>query len=338
MRVLVTGGAGFIGSHTLVSLIESGHEPIVIDNLVNNSADVIDRVSDITGTPITFFEIDARDTDALATLLRDFDCEATIHFAGLKAVAESVDRPLEYYRNNLDSTLSVCEAVLATSTRERPPRIIFSSSATVYGDPQFLPITEEHPVGQNISNPYGHTKHFGEQILKDLCLAHPDAQAIALRYFNPIGAHESGLIGENPKGVPNNLAPYILKVAAGELPYVKIFGDDYDTPDGTGVRDYVHVMDIAEGHVAALKLISRGFHTINLGTGYGTSVVELISAFATASGQTIPTVLLPRREGDVASYFASTNRAQRLLGWSAHRKVDEACADLWSWQQLDPSS
>lgn len=336
MRVLVTGGAGFIGSHTLVELIENGHEPLVVDNLINSSRESLARVTQITGAPIAFHEFDVCDAERLTQLLTEYPCDAAIHFAGLKAVGESVAQPLMYYRNNLDSTLSVAEAVQATSAAHRPPRIIFSSSATVYGVPQFLPYTEEHPVGQGITNPYGQTKYMGEQIIQDLTRADPSFQAIALRYFNPIGAHPSGLIGEDPQQIPNNLAPYIAQVASGRRERIGIFGDDYDTIDGTGVRDYVHVMDLAAGHVAALKFTTPGFHAINLGTGIGTSVKELISAFEDAVGKPLPAQVLPRRDGDLPSYFAETELATELLGWSAQRDITEACSDMWAWQSSNP--
>ena len=336
MRVLVTGGAGYIGSHTLVELIENGHEPLVVDNLVNSNMESLARVTQITGVPISFHEFDVCDVERLTQLLAENPCDAIIHFAGLKAVGESVAQPLMYYRNNIDSTLSVVEAVTATRISDRPLRIIFSSSATVYGAPQFLPYTEEHPVGQAITNPYGQTKYMCEQILKDVARAVPNFQAIALRYFNPIGAHHTGLIGEDPQQVPNNLAPYIAQVAAGMREKVGIFGDDYDTVDGTGVRDYVHVMDLAAGHVAALNFTTPGFHAINLGTGIGTSVKQLISAFEAAVGRPLPEQVLPRRDGDLPSYFSATNLAEKLLGWSAQKNIHEACVDMWSWQSSNP--
>lgn len=336
MRVLVTGGAGYIGSHTLVELINHGHKPLVVDNLINSSQDSLAHVTEITGAPIEFFEFDVCDAGRLTQLLTKNPCDAAIHFAGLKAVGESVSQPLAYYRNNIDSTLSVVEALIATSSSVRPPRMIFSSSATVYGEPQFLPYTEDHPVGQAITNPYGQTKYMGEQILKDLTHANPSFQAIALRYFNPIGAHPSGLLGEDPKQTPNNLAPYIAQVAKGERGFIGIFGDDYDTIDGTGVRDYVHVMDLAAGHVAALKFDTSGFHAFNLGTGVGTSVRQLISAFEAAVGRPLPAKVLPRRAGDLPSYYAETKRAEKLLGWVACRDINEACVDMWSWERSNP--
>ena len=337
MRVLVTGGAGYIGSHTVIELIEHGHEPIVVDNLCNSSAESLTRVQQLTGKPFEIHKFDVCDTERLTMLLTKRRCEVTIHFAGLKAVGESVEYPARYYRNNLDSTLSVVDAVMATSSQLQPPRIIFSSSATVYGEPQFLPLTEDHPVGQNITNPYGQTKYMCEQILADVAKAHPNFQAIALRYFNPIGAHPSGFIGEDPKQTPNNLAPFIAQVAVGRRESVGIFGDDYDTADGTGVRDYIHVMDLAAGHVAALGFTTSGFHAINLGTGTGTSVRQLISSFEKAICRAIPSELRPRRSGDIASSYASAERAHELLGWASSRKIDEACADMWAWQHSNPN-
>lgn len=333
MRVLVTGGAGYIGSHTLISLIENGYEPIVIDNLSNSSLDNIEAVRVITGKPVIFHELDARDTHELVALLLDKPCEAVIHFAGLKAVGESVADPINYYKNNLEATISVCEAVAKTSTKHKPSRIIFSSSATVYGEPQFLPLTEDHPTGVNISNPYGWTKFMGEQILKDFCNANPKAQAISLRYFNPIGAHSSCLIGESPRGNPNNLAPYILKVASGELSFLPIFGADYDTPDGTGIRDYVDVMDLSEGHVKALDFAYPGFHAFNLGTGKGTSVLELVGTFEKVANVTIPYEIKPRRLGDVEATYSSVDLANKKLNWSPRRSLTESFRYSWNFEQ-----
>jgi UDP-glucose 4-epimerase len=337
MRVLVTGGAGYIGSHTVLELIENGHEPIVVDNFVNSSPESLRRVEELAGQPVESHNFDVRDAQQLTTLLQTTPVEATIHFAALKAVGESVEKPLDYYRNNLDATLSVLEAVQATRTEARPGRVIFSSSATVYGDPQELPITESSPVGVGITNPYGWTKLMGEQFLKDVCVADSSFQAIALRYFNPIGAHASGRIGEDPGQIPNNLAPYISQVASGKLERIGIFGNDYDTPDGTGVRDYIHVMDLAAGHVAALNYSQPGFHAINLGTGKGTSVLELICAFEAAVGHALASAILPRRPGDIAECYADTALAEELLCWRAQRSIADACADAWRWQSANPA-
>lgn len=336
MRVLVTGGAGYIGSHTLVELINHGYEPLVVDNLVNSSKESLARVTQITGTHIEFHEFDVCDVERLTQLLTEKPCEATIHFAGLKSVGESLEHPLTYYRNNTDSTLSVVEAVQATSSADRPPRIIFSSSATVYGAPQFLPYTEDHPVGQGITNPYGQTKYFCEQIIKDVCRANPTFQAIALRYFNPIGAHPSGLIGEDPQQIPSNLAPFIAQVAIGRREFIGIYGDDFDTIDGTGVRDYVHVMDIASGHVSALDLDLPGFHAFNLGTGVGTSVKQLISSFEDAVGRKLPSKVLPRRLGDIAISYADVKFAQEIIGWTPKRTISDSCEDIWLWNTKNP--
>lgn len=336
MRILVTGGTGYIGSHTVLSLIEHGFEPVVIDNLSNSSAESLRRVEKLTGTSVEFHEFDLRETDRLTALLTENPVDAVIHFAGLKAVGESVEKPLMYYRNNLDSTMSLIDAVQATSSSTRPGRIIFSSSATVYGEPQSLPITEAAPTGQSLTNPYAQTKYMCEQILQDVYSANADFQAISLRYFNPIGAHPSGDIGEDPSQIPNNLAPYITQVAVGRLERLGIFGDDYPTPDGTGVRDYIHVMDLAEGHVAALNNSTPGFHAINLGTGHGTSVFELLHAFETAAGRPIPYEVLPRRAGDIPTCFAATDAAKSFLGWRAQRSIDEACRDAWNWQSKNP--
>ena len=336
MRVLVTGGTGYIGSHTVLSLIEHGHEPVVVDNLSNSSSESLRRVEKLTGSTIEFHQFDVRDTGRLTDLLSHSTFDASIHFAGLKAVGESVEKPLTYYRNNLDSTMSLIEAVKTTSTRAHPGRIIFSSSATVYGDPSHLPITEETPSGIGLTNPYGQTKYMCEKILEDVCIASPDFQAIALRYFNPIGAHPSGLIGEDPAQIPNNLAPYITQVAVGRRERLGIFGNDYPTPDGTGVRDYIHVMDLAEGHVAALSFVAPGFQAVNLGTGSGTSVLELLHAFETVVGTEIPFRFMGRRAGDIASCYASTDLASTLFSWRSQRTIQEACADAWRWQNANP--
>lgn len=336
MRVLVTGGAGYIGSHTVLSLIEHGHEPIVVDNLCNSSAESLRRVENISGTSVEFHEFDVSDSDRLTALLDENPVEAVIHFAGLKAVGESVEKPLTYYRNNLDTTMSVVEALQATSSSTKPARIIFSSSATVYGDPGVLPYIESLPTGIDLASPYAQSKYMCEEILRDVCHAVSDFQAISLRYFNPIGAHPSGDIGEDPSQIPNNLAPYITQVAVGRLERLGVFGNDYPTRDGTGVRDYIHVMDVAEGHIAALNFITPGFHAVNLGTGQGTSVMELVHAFETASGVKIPYEVKPRRDGDLAEYFASADLAANTFGWRAQRSVEEACHDAWNWQSKNP--
>jgi UDP-glucose 4-epimerase len=336
MRVLVTGGAGYIGSHTVLELIEQGHEPVVVDNLVNSSRESLHRVAEITGHEVVFHEADACDTEALIRILSTSPCDAVIHFAGLKAVGESVAHPLSYYRNNLDATMAVAEAVRTMSTPDAPGRIVFSSSATVYGDPGPEPVAEGSRVGVGITNPYGWTKFMGEQLLHDVARANDGLQVIALRYFNPVGAHSSGRIGEDPTGVPNNLAPFVAQVAGGLRPSVGIFGDDYDTIDGTGVRDYIHVMDLAAGHVAALNFAEAGFHAINLGSGAGTSVRQLISAFEQAVGHPIAADVLPRRSGDVASCVADPALAARLLGWSTERTIQDAVTDAWRWQSMNP--
>lgn len=336
MRVLVTGGAGYIGSHTVLELIEQGHEPVVMDNLVNSSRESLHRVSELTGHDVILHEGDVSDVEAVTRILLTTPCDAVIHFAGLKAVGESVEKPLSYYRNNLDTTMAVAEAVRATATPEAPGRIIFSSSATVYGDPGATPISEATPTGTGITNPYGWTKFMGEQILHDVARAHVGLQVVALRYFNPVGAHRSGRIGEDPTGIPNNLAPFVAQVAGGRRPSVGIFGDDYATIDGTGVRDYIHVMDLAAGHVAALNFLDSGFHAINLGSGTGTSVRQLITAFEQAVGHPIATEVLPRRSGDVASCVANPARARELLGWSTVRTIEDACTDAWRWQSMNP--
>lgn len=331
MKVLVTGGTGYIGSHTVVELIKSGHEPIVVDNLINSKRSVIDRIEQITDKSVNFYELDVRDTNSLADVLISHPCEAVFHFAGLKAVGESVQKPLLYYKTNIESTTSLIQAVVQTSNEERPPRIVFSSSATVYGKPQFLPFTEDHPSGQNILNPYGYSKYFCEQIIKDVSFSIPNMQAIILRYFNPIGSHPSGLIGEDPLGIPNNLAPYITKVAIGQIPKIKVFGTDYPTKDGSGVRDYIHVCDLAAGHVAALALEDSGVHAFNLGTGKGTSVFELIGAFEKSIGRKLPIELCNRRPGDLPSYWASISNAQLNLSWQPQLSIETACEDMMAW-------
>ena len=335
MRVLVTGGAGYIGSHTVLALLEQGHFPVVIDNLSNSSVESLNRVSEITGKQIEFHNIHLCDERAFRLFMREQSFDAILHFAGFKAVGESVANPLKYYENNIGSTVSLLKAINASKSTA-PPKVIFSSSATVYGSSTELPLTESSKTGEGITNPYGYTKFVCERILTDTVAANPAFQAIALRYFNPIGAHESGKIGEDPAGIPNNLAPFITQVASGKLSELAVFGDDYDTTDGTGVRDYIHVMDVAEGHVAALNLYEPGFHAVNLGTGQGTSVFELLNAFETCVGKPIPFAIHARRPGDIATCYADTSKAKTLLGWSSSRDINLACEDAWRWQSQNP--
>lgn len=332
MKVLVTGGAGYIGSHTIIELIAAGHTPVVVDNLANSSAESIKRVEKITGSQITFHQFDLREPAKLDNLFVAENFDAVVHFAGLKAVGESVEKPLLYYQNNLDSTLVLLETMQKHSVK----KLIFSSSATVYGTPSELPLTEESTVGVGITNPYGWTKYMIERIIEGVCTASPDFEATILRYFNPVGAHESGLIGEDPQGIPNNLLPFVSQVAVGKRPHVNVFGDDYDTPDGTGVRDYIHVVDLARGHVAALSHMKPGTNVYNLGTGKGTSVLELIKAFGDAAGKDIPYEIVPRRPGDIASCYASPTKAEAELGWNATLSIEQACADSWRWQSENP--
>ena len=333
MRILVTGGAGYIGSHTCVELLNQGHEVVVFDNLYNSSEEALKRVEKITGKTLTFYKADMLDRDAMEEIFSKEKIDAVIHFAGLKAVGESVAKPLEYYYNNITGTLILCDVMRKHGVK----KIIFSSSATVYGDPAFVPITEECPKGK-ITNPYGQTKAMLEQILTDFHTADPEWNVILLRYFNPVGAHESGLIGEDPKGIPNNLTPYITQVAVGKLKEVAVFGNDYDTPHGTGVRDYIHVVDLAIGHVKALKKFEDkpDVYIYNLGTGRGYSVLEVIQAFSKAVGRDIPYVIKPRRPGDIATCYADSTKAKNELGWTAERGIDEMCADSWRWQSMNP--
>ncbi len=332
MNILVTGGAGYIGSHTVVELLAKQHRVVVADNLVNSSPEAIRRLETITQQTIPFFEIDLRDRVKLEALFRDHSFDAVIHFAGLKAVGESVQKPLEYYNNNLYSTL----VLLETMQKFEVKKLVFSSSATVYGDPQELPIQETTRTGVGITNPYGQSKYIIEQILTDFAKADPSMAITILRYFNPIGAHDSGLIGEDPNGIPNNLLPYISQVAVGKLQQVSVFGDDYDTPDGTGVRDYIHVVDLAKGHLASLDHIKPGINIYNLGTGKGTSVLELIKAFEKASQKTIPYQIVERRQGDIATCYASAEKAKQELHWQAEKTIDQACQDSWRWQSNNP--
>lgn len=331
-KVLVTGGAGYIGTHTIIELIESGYDVVVVDNLVNSNQESLRRVEKITNTTIPFYEMDLRDKDRLDELFSQHKFDTVIHFAGLKAVGESVQKPLEYYSNNLDSTLVLLESMKAHGVT----KLIFSSSATVYGEPEELPLTETSRIGVGITNPYGQTKFMIEQILKDVSIADPTFEITLLRYFNPVGAHKSGLIGEDPKGLPNNLLPYITQVAVGKLEKVSVYGSDWNTPDGTGVRDYIHVVDLAKGHIAALAHSKPGAHVYNLATGKGVSVLELIAALGKAAGKDIPYQIVSRRPGDVASCYASPAKANAELKWKAEHSIEEACEDSWRWQSQNP--
>ena len=332
--ILVTGGAGFIGSHTCVELLESGYDVVVIDNLSNACEESLKRVEKITGKTLKFYKGDIADKELMDKILTENDIYAVIHIAGLKAVGESVQKPLEYYTNNISGTLAMCDVMRKHGVKN----IIFSSSATVYGDPAEIPITEKCPKGQ-CTNPYGWTKSMLEQILTDNQFAAKEWNEILLRYFNPIGAHKSGLIGEDPNGIPNNLMPYITKVATGELPRVNVFGNDYPTPDGTGVRDYIHVMDLATGHVNAIDKIKEtpGVKVYNLGTGKGYSVLDVIKNFSEASGIDIPYVITDRRPGDIAECYSDATLAKEELGWEAKYDIKEMCADSWNWQKNNPN-
>ena len=334
MRILVTGGAGYIGSHTCIELINAGYDVVVLDNLCNSSKESLNRVEKIVGREIKFYEADIRDAKALKEIFAAEEIDAVIHFAGLKAVGESVAKPLEYYDNNINGTLVLCSAMKDAGVKN----IIFSSSATVYGDPAFIPITEECPKGQ-CTNPYGWSKSMLEQILTDIHTSDPEWNVVLLRYFNPVGAHKSGTIGENPKGIPNNLMPYITQVAVGKREFLGVFGDDYNTPDGTGVRDYIHVVDLADGHVKALKKIEEkaGVCVYNLGTGNGYSVLDMVKAFSKACGKDLPYKILERRPGDIAMCYADPAKAKEELGWEAIRGLDEMCEDSWRWQSTNPN-
>ncbi|MCC8049769.1 MAG: UDP-glucose 4-epimerase GalE [Clostridiales bacterium] len=334
MAVLVTGGAGYIGSHTCVELLNNGYEVVVMDNLYNSNEKAIERVEQITGKKITFYNADMLDRDAVDAIFEKESIDSVIHFAGYKAVGESVRKPLEYYHNNITGTLTLCDVMRKHGVK----KIIFSSSATVYGDPAFVPITEDCPKGQ-ITNPYGQTKGMLEQILTDLHVSDPEWNVVLLRYFNPIGAHKAGIIGEDPKGIPNNLVPYIAQVAVGKLEKLGVFGDDYDTPDGTGVRDYIHVVDLANGHVKAMKKFDDepAVRIYNLGTGNGYSVLQVLHAFEKACGKTLPYEIKPRRAGDIATCYADPKKAKEELGWEAQYGIDEMCADTWRWQSMNPN-
>ena len=333
MNVLVTGGAGYIGSHTCIHLAEAGNRVTIIDNLSNSKEESIRRIRKITGTDIEFYKLDLLDAEALDELFGNNDFESVVHFAGLKAVGESVAKPLEYYHNNITGTLNLCKSMKKHKVRN----IVFSSSATVYGDPQTVPITEDFPL--SATNPYGRTKLMIEEILKDLHVSDGNWNISLLRYFNPVGAHASGLIGEDPNGIPNNLVPYISQVAAGKLEKLSVFGGDYPTRDGTGVRDYIHVEDLAAGHLKALDKLEEnpGVVIYNLGTGRGYSVLEMIAAFERVSGRKIPYVITERRPGDIAECYADPTKAGRELNWTANMDIDAMCRDSWNWQQKNPN-
>lgn len=333
MAILLTGGAGFIGSHTAVSLLDAGLDIVIVDNFDNSSPKVLDRIEAITGKRPPLVEADCCDHAAMERVFSSFDITGVIHFAGLKAVGESVQKPLRYYRNNLDSALTVLEVMRKHGCR----RFVFSSSATVYGD-QPAPLYETAPTG-GCSNPYGWTKFMIEEILKSAALADPELSVVLLRYFNPIGAHPSGLIGENPNGIPNNLMPYITQVAIGRREKLTIFGNDYDTPDGTGVRDYIHVVDLAEGHLCALRYAEQhsGCEVFNLGTGHGVSVQEMVDTFSAVNAVPVPHVIGPRRAGDLATVFAAPAKAEKILGWQAKKTLADMCRDSWNWQSKNPT-
>lgn len=332
MTILLTGGAGFIGSHTCVELIHAGFDVVIADNFYNSSVEVINRLAQITGKPVKYYDVDVCDAAALSRVFDANSIDAAIHFAGYKAVGESVEKPLEYYRNNLDSTMTLCEVM----RQHGVSRIVFSSSATVYGTTQTMPLVETMLTG--CTNPYGWTKYMIEQILTDVAHAYPDWAVALLRYFNPIGAHESGLIGEDPVGIPNNLMPFVAQVASGKLAKLRVYGDDYPTPDGTGVRDYIHVVDLAKGHVAACRYLldHTGCEVFNLGTGVGYSVLDVVRTFERVNGIPIPYEVVGRRAGDIATCYADASKAQHMLAWKAEKTLDEMCRDSWHWQSGNP--
>jgi UDP-glucose 4-epimerase len=332
MSILVTGGAGYIGSHTCVELLNAGYEIIVVDNLSNSKEEALRRVLELTGRDLEFFKADLLDRRALEQIFQSRPIEAVIHFAGLKAVGESVSIPLKYYENNVGGTIVLCQVMQKFNVKN----LVFSSSATVYGDPHQVPVLEDFPL--SATNPYGRSKLMIEDILRDLHQSDPDWNIALLRYFNPVGAHASGRIGEDPNGIPNNLVPYIAQVAVGKLPYLKVFGSDYPTPDGTGVRDYIHVVDLAVGHIRAVEKLksSPGIQAYNLGTGHGYSVLDVIHAFEKACGKSLPYEIVERRPGDVAVTYADPSRAEKEMGWKAQRGIDEMCTDVWHWQSQNP--
>lgn len=332
MNILVTGGAGYIGSHTCVELLKNGHDIVVVDNLSNSKAESLKRIESITGKPLIFFKADLRDKESLRKIFYQKPIDSVIHFAGLKAVGESVSMPLEYYHNNITGTLILCEVMKETGVKS----IVFSSSATVYGDPAAVPIREDFPVGA--TNPYGRTKWMIEEILRDLFISDPEWRIALLRYFNPVGAHPSGDLGEDPNGIPNNLMPFIAQVAVGKLSELNVFGNDYPTPDGTGVRDYIHVVDLAKGHLKALEKLNKatGVYTYNLGTGIGYSVLDMVRAFEKACGKKIPYKITERRPGDIAECYADPSLAYKELGWKTEKTLDDMTADTWRWQSKNP--
>lgn len=332
MNILVTGGTGYIGSHTLVSLYEAGYTAVVVDNLVNSSEESLRRVETITGQTIPFHQVDLRDRNALDAIFSEHALDGVIHFAGLKAVGESVQKPLEYYDNNIGGSVTLLEVM----REHNVDKLIFSSSATVYGTAP-IPYVETEQTGVGITNPYGQTKFMIEQIMKDTAASSAALQFVALRYFNPIGAHPSGSIGEDPQGIPNNLMPFITQTAIGRREKLQIFGDNYATPDGTCVRDYIHVMDLARGHVAALEHLKPGFDAINLGSGRGVSVLELVNAFQDATGVNVPYEIAPRRDGDLPEFYADATKAASVLGWHTELTAQQACEDTWKWQTQNPS-
>lgn len=333
MTILVTGGAGYIGSHTVLELLSIGHQVIVVDNLSNSSQESLHRVASITGKSPVFYEVDLLDKEKLDAIFQNHDIDSVIHFAGYKAVGESVQKPMMYYQNNIDSTLILCE----TMKKHGVTNIVFSSSATVYGDPETVPITEESPLFA--TNPYGRTKLFIEYILRDLYVSDNTWNIALLRYFNPVGAHKSGLIGEDPNDIPNNLMPFVSQVAVGKLEQLSVFGNDYPTPDGTGVRDYIHVVDLAIGHLKAIEKLEEnpGLVIYNLGTGKGTSVLDMVQAFEKASGKKVPYKIAPRRPGDIATCYADPAKAEKELKWKAERGIEEMCNDAWKWQSENPN-
>ena len=331
MNILLTGGAGYIGSHTAIALSEAEHQVVLLDNFCNSRKSVLERLQKILGRRLPCIEGDVRNTALVTKTLQDHKINAVVHFAGLKAVGESVEKPIEYYANNVQGTISLIEAMRSANVKT----LVFSSSATVYGDPQYLPIDEDHPT--SATNSYGRSKIHIEEMLKDVANSDPELKIICLRYFNPVGAHETGLIGEDPNELPNNLMPYIAKVASGKLPYLNIYGNNYSTPDGTGVRDYIHVMDLAEGHLSALTYAQdhKGWDVINLGTGHGTSVLEMILSYQRASGKEIAFQIKGRRTGDIASCYAKVDKSLNLLRWSAKRNLDQMSRSSWIWQNME---